>query len=71
MINIKIEVSGGIVQGVYSDNAQDVEITIVDFDTEGVPDEEVCKLPLKNGKESDDCYSYRMPIINSPYKEEK
>jgi hypothetical protein len=65
---IFIKISGGRVQGTVADIPCDIEI--LDYDTEGVEDDELYAVPEKNG-EIDDCIVYsEQPLVDPAYCDE-
>lgn len=65
---IFVKISGGRVQGAVSDVPIDVEV--LDYDTDGVEDDELYAVPEKNG-EIDDCIVYsEQPLVDPAYCDE-
>ena len=51
MERILITVEGGLIQDIQKPDELEIELDVLDFDTEGTPDEELCFCEMARSKE--------------------
>lgn len=65
---IIIHVEGGLVQAVYADS--DIEIMVMDLDTEGADPERIINYHAIDGEDSEACIHFEEPQLESKWVEQ-